>query len=573
MNPLKRLNHKEPSLQGAVLCAISVDDTGVIIDQSDSAGPLANLWQAGEKTLKDIVGQAFDTGLPIESRLTTDDKLAYWLVATPQLDRVLVVARDTTLSDTVTQALMDSRSLLKDLLDAAVDFSFEVDAQQKFIFVFPKEVYGIQAGKLAGQDANKVFWPAGNVPARNPFTTTVEKVFDSVAVEVGNEKRDVVFSVRPRTDSSGKITGVCGTCRDVTARVKKERKTKRDNLRLAVQQRVTQILNASDNAQELLENASRELVDVLRADQVWAVVRRNDGLVPAAVHGGTKQVLDLEGIWQTLASSDRKLQGIEIEGQVYLAIRLERQGVGIGMLIIGRNTPDSPWSAQEKQLLDQIADILTAAFMKAELIDKLSHLSGRDELTGLLNRRALRELVERRLLHQRRTGTAGCIAFIDLDHFKEVNDTLGHKAGDEAIKMVADFLQQAIRPIDYAGRVGGDEFVLWIDDANENTAAEKARGLLDYMPEVRKALGNEKLGLGASVGICRSVAGVDFDFTMLTDRADAALYQVKKSGKNDIAYADKTRAEGSADQPKDTEEKASKEGDAKNNDIGGGDAE
>lgn len=537
VNPLKRFSRKEPSLRQTNLCAIAVGGDGAILDQSETAASLVALWQAPHPKLHEMVAEAFDTGLPTECRIGEQGAANYWVVATPQSGRVLVVSRDTTLTDHITQALIDSRSLLKDLLDAAVDFSFEVDERQKFRFVFPKELYGVETDKLIGQTASDVFWPRGNSPARNPFTSPIEKTFDSVAIEVNGEKRDVVFSVRPRIDESGRFLGVCGTCRDVSARVEKERRTKRDNLRLAVQQRVTQILNASENAQELLESASRELVDVLRAEQVWAVVRRKQGLVPAAVYGENKEILNLDGIWQGLAMSDRKLQGVEVDGKVHLAIRLERNGKGIGMMIIGRNTDISPWSAQEKRFLEQIADILTAAFGKAELIDKLSHLSGRDELTGLLNRRALRELVERRLQHQRRTGAAGCIAFIDLDHFKEVNDTLGHKAGDEAIKMVADFLQKSIRPSDYAGRVGGDEFVLWIEDADEEIAADRARRLLDYMPEVRAALGNSNLGLAASVGICRSRPGEDFDFTDLTDRADAALYEVKKAGKNDIAFA------------------------------------
>ena len=537
VNPLKRFGRKEPPLCGTDLCAIAINSNGTIVDQSDTAVTLLTLWHSKHPKLTEAVQTAQETRLPAECRIGEPGTANCWIVVTPQAGRVLVVARDTTLTDNITTALMDSRSLLKDLLDAAVDFSFEVDAGQKFRFVFPKEVYGVETDRFIGKIASTIFWPKCNGPARNPFASMTEQTFDSVSIEIGDTRRDVVFSVSPRLDADGNFTGVCGTCRDVSTRVKKERQTKRDNLRMAVQQRVTQILNASENAQELLDSASQELVDVLRADHVWAVVRRQGKIVPAAVYGDHKEILDLDGIWHQLAGSDQAIQDVDVDGKGHLAVRLERGGVGIGMVIIGRDTKISPWSQQERRLLEQIADILTAAFRKAELIDRLSHLSGRDELTGLLNRRALKELVEKRLQHQRRTGAAGCIVFIDLDHFKEVNDTLGHKAGDEAIKMVADFLQHVIRPSDYAGRVGGDEFVLWIEDAAEDVAAEKARRLLEYMPDVRKALGNADLGLGASVGICRSVAGKNFDFAELTDRADAALYRVKKAGRNDIAYA------------------------------------
>ncbi len=519
------------------MCAVAINNANQIVDQSNTAASLVSLWKQQHPKLVETVKVAQDTGLPAECRIGEAGTANCWIVVTPQSGRVLAVSRDTTLTDNITTALMDSRSLLKELLDAAVDFSFEVDAGQRFRFVFPKEVYGVETDKFIGKNASNIFWPRGNYPARNPFTSMVEKTFDSLAIEVGGTRRDVVFAVSPRIDADGNFAGVCGTCRDVSVRVEKERQTKRDNLRMAVQQRVTQILNASENAQELLDRASQELVDVLRADHVWAVVRRQGLIVPAAVYGEHKEILDLDSIWAQLAESDRAIQDVDVGGKGHLAVRLDRGGVGIGMMVIGRNTEMSPWSTQERRLLEQIADILTAAFRKAELIDRLSHLSGRDELTGLLNRRALKEMVEKRLQHQRRTGAAGCIVFIDLDHFKEVNDTLGHKAGDEAIKMVADFLQNAIRPSDYAGRVGGDEFVLWIEDATEDVAAEKARRLLEHMPQIRANLGNPKLGLGASVGICRSIPGESLDFTELTDRADAALYEVKKAGRNDIAFA------------------------------------
>jgi len=248
-------------------------------------------------------------------------------------------------------------------------------------------------------------------------------------------------------------------------------------------------------------------------------------------------MLDLDFIWSSLEEADLCVHEIEGDARNHLALRLERAGQGIGMVVIGRDTEVSPWSRQEFQLLDDIGDVLTAAFGKAELIDRLYRLSGKDELTDLLNRRAFGEVVERRLKHQCRTGHAGCLVFIDLDHFKEVNDTLGHKAGDEAIMLVADKLQQIIRASDYAGRFGGDEFILWLEDADETTAEAKARQLLDYMPSVREKIGNSELKLGASVGICRSTPGVDLKLVSLTERADAALYEVKKSGKNSVAFA------------------------------------
>lgn len=543
-NHAKNIMRQQFSLAQSKSCAIVIDAAGQIVDQSPSAKSLLIVWETKRLTVQKAVKEAQDLNTPSECYLEHGDGAKLWLTIVPQADSCLLIARDTELVEKMAEALLESRVLLKSLLDNAVDLSFEVGLDGLFRFISPPDAFGMQADEWLGKPATRIFWPNGNAPARSPFSVRKKTKFDAVAVEIeGTERRQLAIAAEPSKDKEGNIIGVRGTCRDVTTRIEKERTARQDHLRVRVQQRITQILNASENAQELLESASRELMDVLRADLVWSVVKYRDGLVPVSLCGDNMLVLDLEGIWRDLAMSSSGVHEIQGEERNHLAIRLESGGSGMGMVIISRDTQVSPWSALEKQFLDDIGDVLTAAFGKADLIDKLYRLSGKDELTDLLNRRAFKEVVERRLMHQRRTGSQGCFVFIDLDHFKEVNDTLGHKAGDEAIILVGGRLQSIIRPSDYAGRFGGDEFVLWIEDADEETAAKKAQQLLDYMPKVREKIGNPDLKLGASVGICRSRAGVDLKLDELAERADEALYKVKNTGKNAIAIAEPFEAE------------------------------
>ena len=547
-NHAKNVTRQQFSLAQSKSCAIVINANGQVIDQSPSAKPLLLLWEARRADVQQPVHEAQNLNTPAECYLETGNGSKLWLTVVPQDDACLLLARDSELVEKMAEALLESRMLLKSLLDNAVDLSFEVGLDGLFKFISPADAFGMQADSWLGKPAARIFWPNGNAPARSPFTVKKKTSFDAVAVEIeGAEKRQLAVVAEPSVDKQGTVTGIRGTCRDVTARIEKERASRQDHLRITVQQRITQILNASENAQELLESASRELMDVLRADLVWSVVKYKDGLVPVSLCGDNMQVLDLEGIWRGLAMSTSGVNEIIGEDRNHLAIRLERGGDGMGMVIISRDTETSPWSALEKQFLDDIGDVLTAAFGKAELIDKLYRLSGKDELTDLLNRRAFKEVVERRLQHQCRTGSEGCFVFIDLDHFKEVNDTLGHKAGDQAIILVGGRLQSIIRPSDYAGRFGGDEFVLWIEDADEDTAAQKAQQLLDYMPAVREKIGNPELKLGASVGICRSRAGKDLKLDELAERADEALYKVKKTGKNAIAIAERSVTEPGAE--------------------------
>ncbi len=516
---------------------IAVDGSDTVTDQSRKATELAALWEAGNSDLKSLVKKVRLSGVPAEARIQGNGGVRLWVVAVVEAGVVLVLAHDTTMPDQMLEALIESRSLLKSLLDSAADFSFEVDGRERFRFVSPKDAFGQDAEKWAGQYAGDIFWPNGNPPARNPFACYKAQVLESVPVDIAGQKKSLQFSVSPVLDSKGNFMGVRGSCRDVTETVIAARQTRQDNLRLTVQQKIMHILNATENAQELLDRASQELVDFLRADLVWFVMQYNDRLMPAAICGEGEYIPDVDSIWKHLSDAGAGVHEIEAEDRTHIALRLDQGLNSVGMVIISRDTGVSPWSGLEIQLLEAVGDILAVAFGKAQLIERLYRLSGKDELTDILNRRALAEVVERRLSHHARMGSSGCLLFIDLDNFKEVNDTLGHSAGDEAIRLVAKRLEEIIRSSDVAGRFGGDEFVVWLEGADADIAQRKATLILEAMPAIREKLGKADLQLAASIGICQSMPGVDLKFTDLTKRADEALYEVKKAGKNNIAFA------------------------------------
>ncbi len=532
--------HEVPSLEAAALSAFRVNASKQVIDQSPTVAPLLEIWAQPDNRLLSLVDKVFATAQPVEERITSDSGGGFWVVAVPEADGCLIVAKDTTLSDRVTTALMQSRTLLRGLLDSAADLAFEVDARQRFTFVSPAEAFGVKTENWLGRVATDIFWPGGKAPGRNPFATLITKKYDAVPVALDEDQRQwFSFNVQPHRDEDGKLLSVRGTCNDITSEHLAARQTRQDNLRLSLLQRVTRLLSTVESAQELLDSASKALLEVLRADTVWAVMKHDQGLTPVAIEGEHEIIPNIDLIWRDLCLAEPGVAQVEDdEGNVHLAIRLERGGIGLGMVVVSRNTAVSPWSAQEVQLFDAVVDVLTAAFVKAELIEKLYHLSSKDELTSLMNRRSFTEAVNRRLKHQCRSGQAGCLMFVDLDHFKEVNDTLGHKAGDEALVLVSEHISSVIRACDYAGRYGGDEFVIWLEDATPEDAGAKARSLIDAMPAIRKKLGKADLKLSASVGVCKSVAGTDLSFKKLAEKADTALYHVKQSGRGSVAYAE-----------------------------------
>jgi diguanylate cyclase (GGDEF)-like protein len=154
-----------------------------------------------------------------------------------------------------------------------------------------------------------------------------------------------------------------------------------------------------------------------------------------------------------------------------------------------------------------------------------------DELTGLPNRALILDRIEQLLVRSRRQGTMGAALYVDLDEFKNVNDSLGHEAGDRLLIAVAARLQNSVRDADTIGRMGGDEFVVLIDGASLQVAPEMvAERLLDVMrqPFELKAA-PMPLVVNASIGIAMGDRSGPGD--LLRD-ADVALYQAKAAGKN-----------------------------------------
>lgn len=526
------------SLEESQACAILVGDDDAVVDNSPNAFPLLKAWEGGAAAMTSLVAAVRESRSVAEERLTTDDGSRFSLTGVFHAGSVMIVARDTTVADRMTEALLESRTMLKGLLDRAADLSFEVDEHRRFRFLSPTEAFGRNLEHWSGRSADALFWADGNVPSRNPLAAKSESVFEAVPVSFeGGDKRWVSFSVEPIVGDDGMPHGVRGICRDVSRRVEAERQTRMDNLRLGLQQRITHILNTIESADGLLDSASNELLDVLRADLAWSVVKYPEGLVPVSICGDSVIAPNIENIWRQLAMSGDAVMEIEDGERHHLAVRLEQGAGGIGMFVVSRDTSLFPWADHEKTLLEDVMGALAAAFGKAQLIDRLTRLSTLDELTGISNRRAFVDAVERRLSHQCRSGQSGCLLFIDLDHFKEINDTLGHKAGDQAIQLVAGELKRIIRASDYAGRYGGDEFVVWLEDISVEDAAAKAQALIDIMPKVRAEIGAESLKLSASVGVCPSVPGSDLKFGPIADRADAALYEVKKAGRSHVAIA------------------------------------
>ena len=165
---------------------------------------------------------------------------------------------------------------------------------------------------------------------------------------------------------------------------------------------------------------------------------------------------------------------------------------------------------------------------------RISHLARYDELTALPNRLNFRDEIERLLAVPHDAVQLSALLFVDLDQFKQVNDTLGHPCGDELLCAVADRLRNMLRPEDFVARFGGDEFVVFQQNIKSNEdAAGLARRIVDNLSE-RYQIGNHLVEIGASVGIAMTGPGVSAD--TLLKNADMALYRAKADGRGTFCF-------------------------------------
>jgi diguanylate cyclase (GGDEF)-like protein len=164
---------------------------------------------------------------------------------------------------------------------------------------------------------------------------------------------------------------------------------------------------------------------------------------------------------------------------------------------------------------------------------ELRHLALHDPLTGLANRALITDRVEQLLARSRRTGIPGAVLFVDIDEFKNINDTLGHAAGDQLLQAVSKRLTVGLRDADSVGRLGGDEFIVLVDGDPQAAPAVVAQRILDVMSEPLTLAGSSTpIMITATIGI--ALAMHDNADELLRD-SDMALYRAKAMGKNCFA--------------------------------------
>jgi diguanylate cyclase (GGDEF)-like protein len=247
-----------------------------------------------------------------------------------------------------------------------------------------------------------------------------------------------------------------------------------------------------------------------------SVVLAANGEQPTGHVASLSVPIDRDGTWAVRVLADPTAGGVSPTGQ---AIAVGGFGALVSLLIFG------------------VIQVLLRSRGRAlrlvhERTEELRHRALHDDLTGLPNRAFILDRIEQLRSRARRHGTLGAVLFVDLDSFKGVNDRYGHGVGDALLRAVAARLANSLRKTDIAGRIGGDEFVVLVDETSlangVGPVAQRLLGVLREPFEVAELPG-VPLDVRASVGV--ALVGPDDEGDVLRN-ADTALYQAKAAGKS-----------------------------------------
>ena len=202
----------------------------------------------------------------------------------------------------------------------------------------------------------------------------------------------------------------------------------------------------------------------------------------------------------------------------------------MGALMVTSDNPQRLWQDNEVMLLRTVADQVAVAVNHARLFQQMQHQALTDGLTGCFNRRFFEIQLERDLHLATRMRQPVSLILLDIDHFKRVNDTHGHGAGDAALRVLADALREEVRGVDTAARYGGEEFAVILPQAGPEGALVVAERLRSRVERT------EVPGVGcitASLGVATFPADASSRELLVTS-ADRALYQAKRTGRNRV---------------------------------------
>lgn len=485
--------------------------------------------------------------------------------------------------------LAGERDLINTLIDNLPDAIFAKDQERRFLIVNAAgaKVMGVERPELLVGKNEMDFLPHEIAEKTLADEMTVlqsgHPIIDRVETigQDGTGKAAWRLTTKiPLSDRSGHIVGLVGISRDITEQKLAEQAMKEANLKqeqnidaLAKYTRETLMINeaielmlacttmeeayaviaekmaelfpeesgllytyaSSHNHMEQMSAWGKQLPDpqIFPADDCWGLRRGRMHISRAGQNAHTnKSTLVCSHI-----HSDFSVDSV--------CLPLEAHGETMGLLHMrhifspgdGQNSQVNWFTDEKRQLIYSVKDVLSLALSNMKLQSTLRQQSIRDPLTGLYNRRYLEETLERELQRAGRSQEPVSLLMLDVDHFKDYNDTLGHPAADAVLAELGQLLKNSFRGGDVACRYGGEEFIILLPQTDLGTGVQRGNQLLESVRSMNvsyqgKILARITVSIGAAVY-------PDHGHTVeeLIHRADEALYQAKQTGRDRLVEA------------------------------------
>lgn len=277
----------------------------------------------------------------------------------------------------------------------------------------------------------------------------------------------------------------------------------------------------------------RDAVDmVLSAEQLERLLPLLDETTSSYVDAGFEVVQ--RGVIITPSTSNPELrQWLSEQGfRDAMATLLQGEGTLLGTLVVANRLSDlGSFDSDDLRDFDAYAAQITVAVQNTSLGDRLHRQAFYDTLTGLSNRALFMDRLEHALTRRERHGESLAVLFLDLDNFKEINDSLGHVAGDELLARVADSLKTVLRASDTPARFGGDEFAILVEETADREDTLRVVDRVESVFKSRFKIAGREVTISASIGVAVT-ASRDISAEELVGRADVAMYRAKLKGKD-----------------------------------------
>ncbi len=428
---------------------------------------------------------------------------------------------DVTATVEARQALERSEQRFRDLTELSADWYWEQDAEFRFVDVSRgTQSMGLAAPTFIGKLRWDYPWLNMREEDWNAHRAQLERhePFHELELRRRDEKGASVIvqvSGKPVFDAQGRFTGYRGVGRNIT----QTKRTKRS---------LREIAERFRSLTELSSDWYWEMDAELRFTYVSEGIRKVRGVGPETLIGKHRWDYDRHGGDEEMARHRATLEA-HLPFRDFVLARSNADGRVTYVSHTGKPIFDDKGSFRGYR---GVARDITARMRAEEELARMAHY---DTLTGLPNRALLQGRLKRAMARADRGQTLLAVMFLDLDQFKEVNDSLGHAVGDAVLKEIALRLESCLRATDTVARLGGDEFTILLEDVrNAEEISRVADKLLRSISERADVAGHE-LHLSTSIGVTVYPLD-DQDADTLLRNADLAMYHAKQEGRNNVQF-------------------------------------